>query len=88
MIRPGGQAMSHPWSSVIARPASQAAEADRWETRPLSRESLDGVQYTVSRHSASPRESAEFPTTVKEVVAMVVPPQPYSWPALSVGRFH
>jgi hypothetical protein len=28
---------------------------------------LDGVQYTVSRHSASPRESAEFPTSVKEV---------------------
>ncbi len=26
----------------------------------------------VSRYSASPRESAEFPTTVKEVVAMFV----------------
>jgi hypothetical protein len=29
------------------------------------------MQYTVSRHWASPHESAEFPTSVKEVVAMV-----------------
>jgi hypothetical protein len=32
--------------------------------------SLGGVQHTVARHWVSPRESAEFPTGVKGVVAM------------------
>jgi hypothetical protein len=31
---------------------------------------LDGVPYTMSQHGASLRESAEFPTGVKEALAM------------------
>ncbi len=38
---------------------------------PLSSMALGGVQHTVARHWASPRESAEFPTSVKEVVILV-----------------
>jgi hypothetical protein len=33
---------------------------------------VSGVQDTVSRHWASLRESAEFPTSVKEVVTLLV----------------
>jgi hypothetical protein len=32
------------------------------------------VQYTVARHRANLRESAEFPTSVKEVLAMFAHP--------------
>lgn len=39
---------------------------------------LGGVQHTVARHWASPRESAEFPTSVKEVVAMFGPVWDYA----------
>ncbi len=35
-----------------------------------------GVLYMVARHWASPRESAEFPTDVKGVVAMFGPHYP------------
>jgi hypothetical protein len=33
---------------------------------------IGGVQHTVSRHWTSLRESAEFPTSVKKVLAMLV----------------
>jgi hypothetical protein len=36
-------------------------------SEPAPNATLQALQYTVSRHSASPRESVEFPTCVKEV---------------------
>jgi hypothetical protein len=49
--------------------ASGKLTHDRTGGQPTHRKSLclGGVPYTVSRHWASLRESAEFPTSVKEV---------------------
>jgi hypothetical protein len=56
--------IDHPPIACSRRPLAGAAASA----------ALGGVQYTVSRHWANLRESAEFPTNVKEVVTLLCKP--------------
>jgi hypothetical protein len=57
-------------SAILLRFVAQCSRRGSVAVRPAAKLLRWALQYKVSRHSSNSRERAEFPTSVKEVVAL------------------
>jgi hypothetical protein len=76
-----------PWPNIGLEPTGNSVRSFVAPAIPSgSGPALGGVQHAVARHWASPRESAEFPTSVKDVLARFVTDTPLNRVILTLAE--